>query len=738
MRVFERLWAGLVALLLGLATTGALGGAAALAAEPPVFVVPAGTGSGGTLPQHLAAADFDADGSIDVASANQGPTPLFGASVGVGLGTGTGALSAPVTTQLPSSWGGCDLAAGTFDAAPGADLMVLGCTTGGTGPLFALASDGDGTFTVRQQIANTASGQLAAADFSGDGVDDVAFSLQGTAQLRIYLGLGDGTFGPAATFTPPFSSWDVAAGDIDGDGDPDVVGAGGGPVWTMTNQGGGSFGGAASDSSIQAFELALADYNGDGRDDVAAVDASGGHVTAGLSQGNGHFTRTQQFSNVALQVSWVAAADFTGDGRADMLAQATGNDAALFAGNGAGAFQPRSSWVIGTGDLTPADLDGAGGTDVAAFVSDPGILYASVAGGRGFRAPMVQPGVSTETPVDVNGDGRPDIVDGVTALLGPGRIGSMVVTRLNGRDGRFGQPITSRVRQESASSGVGAITIGDIDEDGELDVVGGFENFLPNANNLFWAFGDGTGRFGSVVLSDSGDFNADILSLALQDVNGDGHLDIVSHTLDKLSVRLGNGDGTFDPAIASGSSGPSQQATLVADVTGDGVPDVVAVIKTGGEDFSSSDLRLHQGNGDGTFTLIQTRSVDSNLSEGQVADFDGDGRPDTAVVGSRGSNGGRSALWITLTTPAGIQGTPVAYEGPGSGLAVADLNADAAPDVATNGTSEIQIYTNAGDGTFPDISGVIAGGSVSVGADFTGDGRPDLLATGTALYVNRT
>ena len=86
MRAFERLTAGLAAVVLGLATVGTFGGTVALAAEPPVFVVPAGTDAGGTLPQHLAAADVDGDGNVDVASANQGPMPLFGATVGVGLG----------------------------------------------------------------------------------------------------------------------------------------------------------------------------------------------------------------------------------------------------------------------------------------------------------------------------------------------------------------------------------------------------------------------------------------------------------------------------------------------------------------------------------------------------------------------------------------------------------------------------------------------------------------------------
>jgi hypothetical protein len=292
------------------------------------------------------------------------------------------------------------------------------------------------------------------------------------------------------------------------------------------------------------------------------------------------------------------------------------------------------------------------------------------------------------------------------------------------------------------ASGIGSIGVADIDEDGILDVVDGFTNFQPSLNNLFWMIGTGNGSFGKPKLSTTGDFHADVVSLGLADVNGDGHVDIVSHTLSQLSTRLGRGDGTFRAPIVSGFSGPSLEATLVADFTGDGMLDTVAVRRTGNEDFGGGDIYLEQGHGDGTFTRIQTRSVDSNLGGADMADLDRDGRPDVATSGSAGFDGGRDAMWILLTTPQGQLGVPVPYQGPSGGQAVADYNRDGAPDIAVNAIDAIKIYVNAGDGTFPFTTSILSGGAVAVGADFTGDGAPDIAGRSGvwgnffALYVN--
>ena len=141
-----------------------------------------------------------------------------------------------------------------------------------------------------------------------------------------------------------------------------------------------------------------------------------------------------------------------------------------------------------------------------------------------------------------------DKVSGGTGLVRAGVLRSDIIAQLNKGGGAFGRQVVSKVRIETAASGIGAIGVADINEDGTLDVVGGFSNFQPSPNNLFWMIGKGNGSFGKPTLSTTGDTHADVISLGLADVNADGHVDIVSHTLSQLSTRLGKGNGRFRPA----------------------------------------------------------------------------------------------------------------------------------------------------------------------------------------------
>jgi hypothetical protein len=229
--------------------------------------------------------------------------------------------------------------------------------------------------------------------------------------------------------------------------------------------------------------------------------------------------------------------------------------------------------------------------------------------------------------------------------------------------------------------------------------------------------------------------------MAVADVTGDGELDIVSHTLAALSVLPGNGDGTFGPPIITGQSGPSQTATLVGDVTGDGILDVVAVLRTGTEDIARSELLLQAGVGAGFFGLVQTRVIDTNTGSSAMADLNGDGRPDVASSGQAGFDAGRDGLFVLLTTPSGRLGAPVHYARGFGAVIAGDVNVDGATDLLTDGVDRIELNLNPGDGTFDDLALLPAAGPPTVVGDVVIDGRPDIVsALGNAftLYVNRT
>jgi hypothetical protein len=257
--------------------------------------------------------------------------------------------------------------------------------------------------------------------------------------------------------------------------------------------------------------------------------------------------------------------------------------------------------------------------------------------------------------------------------------------------------------------------------------------------------GQGDGRFTNLAEYNT-DTNASNVSIAVADVTNDGNLDIICHALATLAVLPGTGNGTFGAPILSGNSTPSQTDTLVADFTGDGDLDVVAVIRTGGEDFGSGDLRLEEGAGNGTFTLVQTRSFDGNPGGAVVANLNGDARPDVAVTGTRGSNGGRTGLRVSLNANGSL-GPIVFYAFPPfpfGDLDAADFDLDGDVDLAGTGLASLAVALNDGSGTFTGVAEFIASGGTRLAGDFTGDGKPDvlvLLQTNLpmlALYVNTT
>ena len=724
----------------GMAAPHASGSAAPLPSVVPRFRVPVSAPTAGVLPTAVAVGDVNGDGKSDVVAANQGPA-AFNGSVGVSLGNGAGGVAAAVPTTLPNGWGACSVAVGDLTGDGKADVVALGCVTSGPGPIFVLKAAGGATLTLVQTLPNTANGQIGLADLANDGQPDLVFSATGSADVRVYKGVSGGTFSAPTAAPAATDSYHIAVGDVTGDGRPDLVGAAGGPVWVMPATAAGGLGPqvVTSSSQLQAYNLALGQFDTDGRLDVATVDASGGNLFIGLGTGDGHFVPKASFAGVSSQSLWAATGDFTGDGKIDVVTNGDRQDrnvSALFAGKGDGTFRAPVRRVTGSMGLTAANLDNTGGSDLVAFGSDPGVVYATLQKSGSLKAALVDPKGVLGLAVDLNGDGRLDTVWPGNGLINGG-LRSAVTARLGTGAGTFGPPITTVIRNETAGSGAVSLATADLNGDGNLDVAGGFTNFQPGPNNLFVALGDGTGHFGSVTQLSSGDSRANITSLALRDVTGDSRPDLISQTRGQVSVRPGLGGTAFGAPLLSGLGASGQIETLVGDVTGDGVLDVVAVLRTGGPDFGSGEVAVNRGAGNGTFTLSQTVSYDSNTRGGVLADLTRDGRLDVAVVGSAGSNGGRNGLYVMLNVNGSLS-SPTYYPRGVSGITVGDFNRDGAPDLTSDGTTGgTELNLNDGAGQFGQVVVLPASGSVAFSADLTGDGRTD-IAAGNAVDINQT
>jgi hypothetical protein len=717
---------------------------AAAAPAPPRFIVPDMSPGGGVLPQDLAIGDFTNDGKQDVAVANLGPD-AFNGDVAVVPGDGSGNLGVPIVTKVGAQEGAQDISnAVDFDGNGKLDLAVQTGNTGGAGPLMVLLGNGAGSFAIGQQMPGGV-GHVEAGDLTGDGKADIVFvSMRGVAIARLFPGNGNGTFAAPIDLNIDFDAYDIELGDVNGDGKVDLVGAAGGPIWTMLQQPGGL--GPQQYQflpNLSGIRLTLGDFTLDGKLDVAVLTGDPGpgnpSLQIGRGSGNGEFTPVAHYEDVTGDTnSGLAAGDWTGDGKPDLVVGNTGFDpsnvVALLRGRGNGKFSNFTFWITGNDVIAPANLNNDGKLDLVANSSDPGQVYGTVnAGNGGFKAPKLQQTVHLGAPAtgDVNNDGRPDLVMLGVIIARPGVLASEVVTHLGRAGGRFSSANISPAGEVEVYEGPSMIVLADMNEDGKLDIVAAMGHLQPNPVNIWVMLGRGDGTFQPPLKYRTGEFSTSNLSLAVADVTRDGHLDVVAHAPAQgwqLAVLAGKGDGTFDPQITSGSVGPSQGSTLVADFTGDGLLDVVAIIRTGSEDFGSGDVLLERGNGDGTFTHIQALHVASNPhgGSGHVSDLNGDTRPDVVFSGSRGTNGGVDGTWVVLNQ-GGTLAAPVLYPRPWTLGGVADFDLDGDVDLVGGTLGALMIRLNDGTGSFPTAVALISPEGSVLAGDFTGDKRPDLL-----------
>ncbi|WP_449283287.1 FG-GAP-like repeat-containing protein [Leucobacter sp.] len=304
----------------------------------------------------------------------------------------------------------------------------------------------------------------ALIDVNGDGMADVV----GFASGGVYVSTSTGSeLRPATRWSSQFGSatgWDVrfhprTLADVNGDGLPDVVGFAAGGVYVALGTGtsfgamqrwyagfGSGTGSTAANSWwVDNSVRFVADMNGDGRADIVGISTAGVYVA--LSTGSG-FAKAQQWSTAFRgNDGWRVGthprtlADVDGDGRLDVVGFASGGVyVALNSGSG---LQPVSRWVSGFGTSagwqtgrhprTLADVNGDGRADVVGFGADGAVV--SLSSGSGFSAPARWSGEfgagswlvdrHPRMVVDVNGDGRADIVgfgaDGQRVALSTGR-----------------------------------------------------------------------------------------------------------------------------------------------------------------------------------------------------------------------------------------------------------------------------------------------------------------------------
>ena len=329
---------------------------------------------------------------------------------------------------------------------------------------------------------------IARADFNNDGVADLAVVEQqdanGNGNVEIFLGNSDGTFQAPYTISFPANQnldWIVSA-DFNHDGKADLAVAGRAPgkVFILIGNGSGGFGDPVNYGATTApnqTAIAVGDFNGDGYADLA-VSGDDGDVALFTNNGDGTFSVTGRPAGG--NPYSVAAADFNGDGITDLaFANFSNDNVSVLFGNGDGSFGSPATYSVPAGS---------------------GPLYIAAA--------------------DLNGDGIPDL-----AVTNEAGTGTGVSVLLGNANGTFGAATVYFPGIAKPS----ALAFGDFNGDGKTDIA--VTSFTASTNSVSILLGNGLGAFPTETNYVGGAWP---LGLVVGDFNGDGRPDIV--TADAISA----------------------------------------------------------------------------------------------------------------------------------------------------------------------------------------------------------
>ena len=574
---------------------------------------------GSQHPREAGAADVNGDGHTDLVYIGS-----FLSGLVVLLADGAGGLAPP--TGFPVSLSSANLMKlADLDEDGHVDALVssfAGCCH----DVEVLLGAGDGSFASAGMhpiaVANVRTMQVG--DLNGDGHVDVvttnSVSPSSTPEpVAILYGDGNGGLAAPVYFSWPEApdSWQFDLHDLEPDGDldlllSDIIADG---TVAALNDGLGSFG--VPGYVLPPGSVVLGSFDAEAPVDAALLytaDAAGGlSIHRGLEGGG--FEALARY-DAGPNADDLVIGDLDGDGALDVVRDAS---AALYVqlGDGAGGLLPAATIAVAMGQnrLALGDLDGDGVLDLVTSNPSSDKVAVLLGDGAGDFAAPVQHATSIDPQdlglADFDSDGDLDVV----VAAGSSALPVVVVMAGDGAGGLSTLSLTGPAKYFEE------LDVADVDHDGDPDVVG------ATTTGVVVLRGNGAGGFAS---STSYPYGGEAIDVVFADLDLDGHRDVAATNFDGTWARLmGDGLGGFGPPIvASGGNGHQSRSIRVADVSGDGWPDVVTSRTT------QNRIMVLLGDGAGSFALESAGyATGKGPASIAVVDVDGDARPDVLGAG---------------------------------------------------------------------------------------------------------
>lgn len=682
------------------------------------------------------AADLDGDGDMDMISASGNDDKIAWYENTDGLGN-----FGPQQIISETALGATSVFAADIDGDGDVDILAASSLDDTIG---WFQNNGQGTFGPRQIISTIADGanSVYATDADGDGDMDVFSVSAFDDKIAWYENInGQGSFGPQQIISTDFDyPLDVVAGDIDGDGDMDILSGGrynnSRVAWFKNTNGQGNFvfqQELTTDISFSRGAI-LADIDGDGDLDIAAVSRiypQDRVIWFENTNGQGNFSNTP--NTIALLTNNASpetlyAKDFDNDGDLDIAVGTYYNGLSWFKNNGSGSFgaqQIIDSDVDDIQAIFPADVDADGDQDLlmAAGTSDRIAWHKNTNGQGNFGPANILAdinganGVINVISVDLDGDGDKDIL---SALENDNRIAWQ--ENLDGQ-GTFSELLTIATIDNPLS-----VFVGDIDGDNDMDIFA-----ASGSGKVVWYKNlDGNANFGAEQIINTEVYPSIIYAV---DIDNDGDLDVFS-TSDSAKIYWQeniDGLGTFGPQNIIMEGSLYTGALFTADIDNDGDKDLI----TAYWETTDTVAWLENIDGQGTFGPIQAISTTVVAPDSvYAADFDNDGDMDVIAT----SYGTDEIIWYENIDGQGTFGSEHIITSTADGafnIFSKDLDNDGDTDLvcAAWRGHEVIYYLNDGSGNFnyqQTIATNFKSASCVMADDFNNDGKMDILASAFA------